>query len=290
MSTAIRILQGNFGRVALLDMDKPLITHAHHHCHILFKFGGADAFFTVRDRLQPLTDKTVVLINAWESHAYTHHLNDAPPTVILALYIECDWLAGIHRRLTVSSHPQFFPQACVELAPRTRRLAESLAWEMLDAGGIPQERLEQELFDLVIAVVDPYSEWRNAQRLTRPAWASPRDPRIRRAIELLGTRVGDGVDMDELAESSGLSRSHFFALFRRCTHVTPGVYANVLRMEAAIDGLTRSGDSIAALSSRLGFSAQGHFTRFFRQHLGITPSDYRGKVDVFRHERDPLII
>jgi len=35
MSTALRIVHGNSGRVALLDMDCSLVRHAHPHCHVL---------------------------------------------------------------------------------------------------------------------------------------------------------------------------------------------------------------------------------------------------------------
>jgi hypothetical protein len=35
MSTALRIVHDNFGRVALLDMDCSLVRHAHPHCHVL---------------------------------------------------------------------------------------------------------------------------------------------------------------------------------------------------------------------------------------------------------------
>jgi AraC-like DNA-binding protein len=31
----------------------------------------------------------------------------------------------------------------------------------------------------------------------------------------------------------------------------------------------------------LGFSAPGHVARFFRQHLGITPTEYRRVVNLF---------
>ena len=69
MSAAVRVLQGKFGRVALLDMDRPLVTHGHSQCHVLIKVSGEDTFFTVRDKVYPLNDHTAVLINSWEPHA-----------------------------------------------------------------------------------------------------------------------------------------------------------------------------------------------------------------------------
>lgn len=86
MSSAIKIFQGRFGRVALLNMSTSLIGHAHHHCHILIKAGGADSAFRVRGQVNPLTQTQAVLVNAWEHHAYEHQSPDQ--TLILALYIE----------------------------------------------------------------------------------------------------------------------------------------------------------------------------------------------------------
>jgi AraC-like DNA-binding protein len=268
-------------------MDRPLVTHAHHHCHILLKASGSDTSFLVRDRQQPLRADTAVLVNAWEPHNYAHQVTSGPRAVILALYIDCNWLARAHSRLSVSRHPHFFPEPCVRISPRMRRLADDLAMEMLCPDAFPQERLEEQLFDLVMAVIDPFSEWRNAATLMRTEQQRQSDPRIGRAIDYLHGHVGEDVDMDHLAKHSNLSRAHFFALFRRCTNLTPALYANVLRMERAIEGLGHSEASAAELSDRLGFSAQSHFTRFFRQHLGITPTDYRRKAAVFGR-RAPL--
>jgi AraC-like DNA-binding protein len=38
---------------------------------------------------------------------------------------------------------------------------------------------------------------------------------------------------------------------------------------------------MVSLSGELGFSAHSHFTRFFQQHLGAGPSQYRKVVDVY---------
>ena len=97
MSSAIKLFQGRFGRVALLDMTAPLVEHAHHHCHVLLKAGGSDSAFLIRGERQPLTDSTAVLVNAWEPHAYQHDLPPGQDTLILALYIEPSWLAEIQQ-------------------------------------------------------------------------------------------------------------------------------------------------------------------------------------------------
>lgn len=280
MSRAIKIFQGRFGRVALLDMDKPLVPHAHHHCHALIKVSGPDTFFSVRGELQPLTEETVVLVNAWEPHAYAYHQPEVGDTVLLALYIEPRWLAEIQRQLMVSGHPHFFPHPCVAISPQARNLADRLAGEMLVTDSIPAARLESELFELMISVIDRNSEWRNFGELLRAARGQAIDPRIRRALALMRDNVGSTLDLDQLAAQCGLSRAHFFALFRRSTNLTPNVYANVLRMETAIRNLTAGNASLADISLDIGFSAQAHFTRFFREHLGTTPSEYRKVVDV----------
>ena len=80
MSNALRVVHGVFGRVALLDMDRQLVRHAHPHCHVLLKVEGADTQFAIRDAIAPLTDENAVLINAWEPHAYAHDPRREHPT------------------------------------------------------------------------------------------------------------------------------------------------------------------------------------------------------------------
>ena len=107
------------------------------------------------------------------------------------------------------------------------------------------------------------------------------DPRIRQAIALMKQDVMREFDIDALAHKTGLSRAHFFTLFQRNTQVTPQVYANVLRFEMAVKRLTQGREAVGDIAHDLGFSEPSHFARFFRAHLGITPSDYRRAVNLF---------
>jgi len=129
--------------------------------------------------------------------------------------------------------------------------------------------------------------WRDLASLLRSKPPVAMDPRIRQAIALMRQDVARELDVDGLAAATGLSRAHFFTLFQRDTRVTPLVYANVLRFEAAVQRLTHSQEPVGDVSHELGFSAPSHFSRFFRAHLGITPSDYRRKVNLFEPPRGP---
>ncbi|MBP2303574.1 helix-turn-helix transcriptional regulator [Azospirillum picis] len=282
MSKAMRIHQGAFGRVALLDMDNALIHHAHPHCHVLIKASGADTQFAVGEKLWPLRDDTAVLVNGWEAHSYAHRPG-APRTVILALYIEPRWLGAMQREFTASGNPGFFPQSCGELSPQIRRLADRMAAELLydDPSG---ERMEQALFDLMIAIIDRFSDWRTLSGV-RAGMPVASDFRIRQAVRFMRQTLGEEFEANRVAAAAGLSRAHMFRLFQQTLAITPALYFNVLRMEAAIDAMAASRESATEISGRLGFSAPSHFSRFFKNHQGVTPTEYRRVVTLLDGEK-----
>jgi len=286
MTSALKLFQGRFGRVALLDSDKDLVMHAHPQCHVLIKADGADTAFQVRERLHPLTAETMVLVNAWEPHAKVHRSPDERSTV-LALYIEPEWLSGMDRNLSVSGLQGFFARACVRMPRETRALADRLIGEMYALSSdeasepdSPQSRARWEiaLFELMMSVIYAHSAWRDRMEIYRASLKRLSDPRINRAIRFMQAHLDTALSFDELARICSLSRPHFFYLFRECTAVSPALYLNALRMESAFDRLGTQGTSIHRLSESLGFSEPNHFTRFFRQNLGIPPSEYRRTV------------
>jgi AraC family transcriptional regulator len=275
MSTALRITHGAFGRVALLDMDRSLVRHAHPHCHVLIKADGADTQFAVGDGLVQLTERQAVLINTWEPHAYVHY-KERPRTIILALYIEPTWLKSFRPNWAASGAPGFFEQPAGDISPRIRRLSMDLAAMMMADPGANSEQ-EQVLSDLMISVIERFTPWRTLSRSLADIDRNRDrfDWRIRRAVDLLRLEPQAAQDVDALAKEAGLSRAHFYRLFERSTRMTPHVYLNLLRMELAVKSVVHGDDSFAAVSDTLGFSAPSHFTRFFRDHAGVNPSEFR---------------
>lgn len=273
MSTALRIAHGTFGRVALLDMDGSLVRHAHPHCHVLLKVEGADTQFIVGDKVYPLTNDTAVLVNGWQPHSYVHD-PDKPRTVILALYIEPEWLMAFRPGWAASGAPGFFSHPSGDVSPRIRHLAMDLAADMMAR---PEARVAHEaaLSDLMIAVIERFTPWRSFPASIRETNARLGDWRIRRIAAAMRAETRRGTGLDAFAREAGLSRAHFFRLFESTIGVPPKVYLNVVRMERAVDAVLNQSESVCDISSQLGFAEPAHFTRFFRNHSGVSPREFR---------------
>ncbi len=275
MSSAVRIAYGDFGRVALLDMDRSLVRHAHPHCHVLLKVEGADTQFSVGEELVQLTDRQAVLVNAWVPHAYVHD-KARPRTTILALYIEPNWLTMFRHNWTAATAPSLFERPGGEITPEIRELAMSLATVMVAEPSAVATH-EELLAKLMIAVIERFTPWQTASNsLTALAAERGRmDWRIRRAVYVMRESSGKSVDLGAVAKESGLSRAHFYRLFQASTNLTPNIYLNMLRVEIAVRSIVDSPDSLSKLSCNLGFSAPAHFSRFFKDHAGAAPSEFR---------------
>src|ERR1041384_7567914 len=133
--------------------------------------------------------------------------------------------------------------------------------------------------DPELVLLNPGKSFRNAaaRRPSSPLWRGSRfeDTRIRRAIALLRAHPNKDLNIDQLANQVGLSRSRFYDLFQICTGFSPRAYLDLLCIEAAIARLSSGRGKIAELSAELGFSAQSNFTRFFHNQVGVAPSEYR---------------
>lgn len=254
-------------------MDASLVRHAHPHCHVLLKVEGADTQFLVGDRVAPLNDTNAVLVDGWQPHAYVHDPS-RPRTLILALYIEPQWLKLFRSAWAASGAPGFFAQPCGEISPRIRQLARDLSADMMAR---PDCRAEHEslLSDLMIAVIERFTPWRSFSSIRAMNVSSRPDWRIRRVAEVMRSDVSRNIDVDSLAREAGLSRAHFFRLFERSVGVPPRVYLNVIRLERAVDAVVNENVNVAEIGARLGFDVPAHFTRFFRNHTGVSPREFR---------------
>lgn len=83
------------------------------------------------------------------------------------------------------------------------------------------------------------------------------------------------VDVDDLAKTLFISRSHLASRFKRETGMTLTDFILCEKVEEAKRLLRYSDKSLTLIADYLGFSSQSHFTRIFKKYSGKTPKEYR---------------
>lgn len=99
--------------------------------------------------------------------------------------------------------------------------------------------------------------------------------RLRRVLRYIEEHLAEDLSRDVMAGVACLSRQHFAASFNVTMGVSPHRYLiqrRVLRSQAL---LLSTDETITAIAYAVGFSSHGHFTTYFRQLTGTTPSHFR---------------
>lgn len=98
---------------------------------------------------------------------------------------------------------------------------------------------------------------------------------IAAALQRIRSQYDQPLQVSELARRANLSVYQFEQRIRRIFHVTAGQLIHKVRMQAAVERLVETRESIATIAMRCGYSDQSAFTRKFRETVGLSPSEYR---------------
>ncbi len=266
MSKLYRVHHGAFGHVCVLEMTGGLVAHVHSSANVSFWLSGAPANLTVSGKPAGHDAGSAVLINSLVPHALTVR-HDGEPAHTLSFYLDPEWLAQV----LPPALPRDFVRLDLAVSPELREALWGLADMLLD-GAVEDVELDCALMAFLRRALSAC----RAVSADAPCRASkPRDFRLRKAVSLMRGNMARGIDLAAVARASGLSRPHFFSIFRDQLDLTPGLFWNALRLEEAVQQMRDTGDSLTTVASSLGFNAQANFTRFFRQHTGVAPSAYR---------------
>jgi len=99
--------------------------------------------------------------------------------------------------------------------------------------------------------------------------------RLRRVFEYIEANLDVNMRLNMLAEQVGVSAFHFSRLFKQSTGSSPHQYLLRRRLDRAKTLLRQPQISLAEVSASTGFADQSHFTKVFRQFVGVTPSEFR---------------
>jgi AraC-like DNA-binding protein len=96
---------------------------------------------------------------------------------------------------------------------------------------------------------------------------------IRRARHYIDENFAQGISLGQLAEHVSLSPYYLLRVFRAEIGMPPYTYLESVRIRQA-QRFIEAGQPLAEVAFAVGFSSQSHFTRHFKQIIGVTPGQY----------------
>jgi len=101
------------------------------------------------------------------------------------------------------------------------------------------------------------------------------DELVRQVEAYLRNNLSLRITREDIAGVVHLCPTHLARLFRARTGKTLIERLTELRLERAADLLRETTLPVTAIGYEIGFNSFSHFTRLFRQRMGLSPSDYR---------------
>lgn len=95
------------------------------------------------------------------------------------------------------------------------------------------------------------------------------------AKQLILERLGETLEVTELARACALSRSHFSRAFKCSTGLSPQDWIRHQRIARAKQLIQSTNLSLTQISQECGFCDQAHFCHIFTRSEGINPFAWR---------------
>ena len=105
------------------------------------------------------------------------------------------------------------------------------------------------------------------------------DSRIELALHLLSQRMKEQVRVEDVARAVGLSPSRLSHLFKAETGESIVEALNRLRIREAALLIGHSGRTATEAAFDVGFRNYNHFAAMFRAQLGVSPREYRRRLE-----------
>ncbi|RLJ60517.1 AraC family transcriptional regulator [Litoreibacter meonggei] len=94
-------------------------------------------------------------------------------------------------------------------------------------------------------------------------------------VTFVEDHLAEKINPAQLASELGMSEAAFSRKFKATVGETPMRFVTQVRLEVASRLLGEGVQSLAQIAAQCGFADQAHLSRSFKQHLGVSPSQFR---------------
>ncbi|MDW7659492.1 MAG: AraC family transcriptional regulator [Bacillota bacterium] len=246
-------------RVPVFDEQSPEVISNNNYYILGYALSGS-ALYTINGKHYTIRKNDLVFIKQGSSHTARSNPNDPWHFYSLSFFIQFNNEAT---RQFVHSLPDIISGYTIKLLPVLMDEANKV-WVSKRTGYLIQCRglIMQALYLLICSYA--YSK----NNITRYE-------DVERVISVLQGNYVENYTNDQLAQMANLSCSHFRALFRAITGMSPVNYQIQMKINKAQSLLLTGQYSVSQISMLLGFKDIYYFSRMFKKYTGVSPSGYR---------------
>ena len=236
--------------------------HYHDHYEIYFLAKGSVRYF-IEDRVFDLEEGDVVLIPPHIIHKTATLRNKSSERIVIAftngfvMYPQND-------RLFSCFELRYFKQ------PPVRELVEKAENEFLSKDRYSDELIAGYIREILVKL----------KRLTDDNVAEKyalNNSIVQNAVRYISDNYAQELSLGMLAESFGMSESHFSRQFKILTGFGVNEYISTVRIKNAEKLLATTRLPVTEIAQNCGFNSSSYFAAVFKKVRGITPGDVRKK-------------
>lgn len=102
---------------------------------------------------------------------------------------------------------------------------------------------------------------------------------VQAAIKYIQYNYANDISVDDIAQSTGISRSHLYRLFIKHVSMAPNEYLIRFRINQACALMRDKRLNVSEAAYSAGFNDRLYFSRIFKKYKGVSPSKYVQTTD-----------
>ncbi len=95
---------------------------------------------------------------------------------------------------------------------------------------------------------------------------------------IIDNKLDSKVNVEELSNLVGLSRVHLYRKIKKITGLSVSEFVTQTKLKQSLTLLKNTDTTIAEIAYKVGFSTPSYFTKCFKDHFEISPSEYRESI------------
>lgn len=268
MKEVFSIFKADFGRVVIVELSNNIVPHSHNEIQFGYWLEGAPCTGNVGGEFVAYSDTKIAVVNRYQSHR-VNVIDAKNSTTLLMLYINESWFDDNFAKdgMPITFHVAQFDHSC-EMA----RLCWDIVQAMVISNTSKMCSIDRYVLQLIGVTLQNNTEKLETKK--KPIRRRMLDARLRVVLDYLNTNQTDADVIYNASRIAGVSRSRLYEIFKSDLDSSPNLMLNSFVIAQVEEHCTEVGKYVSGIAAKFGFSSGGNFSRFIRNHKGVTPTVY----------------